>query len=89
MRTLRTVIELRGDEALAIFASPRNALRAAVALQARCAEVRETDPSFPLNVGVGLDAGEIVPVRDGYRGGALNRAARLCSIAAPGEIFAS
>ena len=84
-----TVIELRGDEALAIFASPRNALRAAVALQARCAEVRETDPSFPLNVGVGLDAGEIVPVRDGYRGGALNRAARLCSIAAPGEIFAT
>jgi predicted ATPase/class 3 adenylate cyclase len=84
-----TVIELRGDEVLAIFSSPRNALRAAVALQARCAEAGETESSLPLNVGVGLDAGEIVPVRDGYRGGALNRAARLCSLAQPGEVLAT
>src|SRR5947209_16299621 len=30
-----TLLELRGDEALAVFASPRQALRAAVDLQAR------------------------------------------------------
>ena len=47
------------------------------------------DPTLPLAVGIGLDAGEAVPVDDGYRGGALNLAARLCSLAGPGEVLAS
>jgi class 3 adenylate cyclase/tetratricopeptide (TPR) repeat protein len=78
------VIELQGDEALAVFASARQALRAAVELQARLGE-----ESFPLGVGVGLDAGEAVEVRGGYRGAALNLAARLCSLARAGEVLAS
>jgi hypothetical protein len=40
-------------------------------------------------VGMGLDAGEAVPTEGGYRGGALHMAARLCSIAHPGQILAS
>ncbi|HYZ11047.1 MAG TPA: AAA family ATPase, partial [Actinomycetota bacterium] len=40
-------------------------------------------------MGIGLDAGEAVPVENGYRGGALNLAARLCSLAAPAEVLAS
>ena len=48
-----------------------------------------SDPSLPLPVGIGLDAGEAVPVEDGFRGGALNLAARLCSIAGSREILAS
>jgi predicted ATPase/class 3 adenylate cyclase len=83
------VLELRGDEAMAVFASARNALRGAVALQRAFERVTRDDPSLPLRVGVGLDAGEPVPVRGGYRGGALNLAARLCSIAGAGEILAS
>ena len=47
------------------------------------------DPTLPLAVGIGLDAGEAVRVGDGYRGGALNLAARLCSLAGPGEVLAS
>jgi DNA-binding beta-propeller fold protein YncE len=43
----------------------------------------------PLRVGVGIDAGEAVAVAGGYRGGALNLAARLCSIAGPGEVLVS
>jgi YVTN family beta-propeller protein len=84
-----SVIELRGDEALAVFASPRQAIRAAVDLQRRFADETESDPSLPLPVGIGLDAGEAVPVEGGYRGGALNLAARLCGQAGPGEILAS
>ena len=81
------LIELRGDEALVVFASARQALRAAVEVQRGC---REQNPGLPLGVGIGLDAGEAVPLPDGgYRGGALNLAARLCSIAAPGQILAS
>jgi class 3 adenylate cyclase/sugar lactone lactonase YvrE len=79
------VIELRGDEALAVFSSVRNALRASAELQARFAA--ETD--LPLPVGIGLDAGEAVPVEGGYRGTALNLAARLCGLAGPGEVLAS
>jgi branched-chain amino acid transport system substrate-binding protein len=83
------VIELRGDEALCVFRSARQALRAAVELQTRFRERLDGQPAFPLGIGVGLDSGEAVPIEGGYRGGALNLAARLCSIAAPGQILAS
>ena len=83
------VIELRGDEALAVFSSARQALRAAVALQETFARESEADPELPLTVGIGLDAGEAVPVEGGYRGGALNLGARLCSLAAAGEVLVS
>jgi ABC-type transport system substrate-binding protein/class 3 adenylate cyclase/streptogramin lyase len=78
------LVELRGDEALAVFSSTRQALRAALDLQARYAAA-----DLPRGVGIGLDAGEAVRVGDGYRGSALNLAARLCSLAGAGEILAS
>jgi branched-chain amino acid transport system substrate-binding protein len=83
------VIELRGDEALCVFPSARQALRAAVALQFRFRRRVEDEPAFPLGIGIGLAAGEAVPVEGGYRGGPLNLAARLCSLAGPGQILAS
>ncbi len=83
------VVELRGDEALCVFGSARQALRAAVELQTRFRRRTDEGPAFPLAIGIGLDAGEAVPIEGGYRGGALNTAARLCSIAGPGEILAT
>jgi branched-chain amino acid transport system substrate-binding protein len=83
------VVELRGDEALCVFPSARQALRAAVAMQVRFRDHVDGEPVFPLGVGVGVAAGEAVRVEGGYRGGALNLAARLCSIAAGGQILAS
>jgi adenylate cyclase len=83
------VIELRGDEALCVFPSARQALRAAVELQFRFRERVEGQPVFPLGIGIGLAAGEAVPVEGGYRGAALNLAARLCSLATGGQILAS
>ena len=83
------VIELRGDEALCVFSSARQALRAAVELQVRFRKHVEGQPVFPLGIGIGLAAGEAVPVEGGYRGGALNLAARLCSLATGGQILAS
>jgi YD repeat-containing protein len=84
-----TVVELRGDEVLAVFDSARQAIRAAVELQRRFVDETVADPTLPLPVGIGLDAGEAVAVEGGYRGGALNLAARLCGIAAPAEILTS
>jgi adenylate cyclase len=84
-----TLLELRGDEALCVFSSAREAIRAAVALQARFVNETMAVPELPLTVGIGMDAGEAVAVQGGYRGGALNLAARLCSLARAGEILAS
>lgn len=78
------VVELRGDEALVVFTSTRQALRAATALQERAFQ-----EGGAFVIGIGLDAGEALPVGSGFRGAALNLAARLCSMAAPGEILAS
>lgn len=84
------VVEVRGDEVLAVFASARQGLIAAHRLQARCAEEAAAHPDMPLVVGMGLDVGEAVPIEDGgYRGAALNRAARLCSLAGPGDVLVS
>ena len=83
------LLELRGDEALCVFPSARRAIRAAIQLQRRFLERVDGEPVIPLGVGMGLDAGEAVPTEGGYRGGALNLAARLCSIALPGQILAS
>lgn len=81
------VVELRGDEALVVFASTRQALRAAVDLQVRFGAGDGSDPLPRLPVGIGLDAGEAVEVEGGYRGAALNLAARLCSQARAGEVL--
>ena len=78
------LLELRGDEALVVFVSARKAIRAAIDLQARFVEAE-----LPRGVGIGLDAGEAIPVGTGYRGTALNLAARLCAEAGPGETLAS
>jgi class 3 adenylate cyclase len=83
------VLELRGDEALAVFGSARQALRAAVEVQRRFRERTDGRPAFPLGIGIGLDAGEAVPIAGGYRGTALNMASRLCGAAGPSQILAT
>ena len=45
------------------------------------------DPDLPLLVGVGVDAGPAVPLEGGFRGAAINTAARLCSQAAAGQVL--
>ena len=84
------LLELRGDEALCVFSSARQALRASVEIQRRMrtADDRCAGP-LPLGVGMGMDAGEALPTQGGYRGDALNLAARLCAMAGPGQTLAS
>ncbi|HEX8036273.1 MAG TPA: helix-turn-helix domain-containing protein [Ktedonobacterales bacterium] len=83
------LVEVRGDEVLAVFASARQAVRAAHDLQSRWVDEVHAHPDLPVGIGIGLDLGEAVPVDEGYRGAALNRAARLCSLAQPGEVLVS
>jgi class 3 adenylate cyclase len=82
------VVEIRGDEALAVFASARQAIRCAVALQARFDEEAALDHDLPLRVGIGIDSGEAVALEGGgFRGAALNVAARLCGRAHGGDVI--
>lgn len=84
------LIEVRGDEGLAVFTSARQAIRAAVDLQARFGEETEENSNLPLKVGIGIDSGEAVQLEDGsYRGAALNVAARLCGRAHGGAVIVS
>ncbi len=84
------VVEIRGDEALAVFQSARQAIRAAVDLQAQFDEETAADSELPMRVGIGIDSGEAVALEDGsYRGAALNIAARLCGRAHGGEVLVS
>ena len=59
------MIELRGDEVLAVFDVAAQPIRAALELQSTCAEEVATDPSLPLLVGIGIAAGEAVPSKRG------------------------
>jgi class 3 adenylate cyclase len=82
--------EMRGDEALAVFASARQAIRAAVELQDQLEDQTDSDVQIPCKVGVGIDSGEAVALEDGsFRGAALNIAARLCGRAHGGEVLVS
>ena len=82
--------EMRGDEALAVFASARQAIRAAVEVQEQLEDQTEADFQIPCKVGIGIDSGEAVQLEDGsFRGAALNIAARLCGRAQGGDVLVS
>jgi Adenylate and Guanylate cyclase catalytic domain len=84
------LIEVRGDEALAVFDSARQAIRAAIDLEQAFANETDADSDLPLNVGIGIDSGEAIALEDGsFRGAALNVAARLCAMAHGGEVLVS
>ena len=78
-----------GDEVLADFASARDAVRAAVALQQECGDATLADPGLPLGIGVGIDVGEPADSDVATAGGVLNLAARLCARAQAGQILVS
>jgi class 3 adenylate cyclase len=84
------LVEIRGDEALTVFESARQAIRAAVDLQGQFEAATEADGDLPIKVGIGIDSGEAVQLPDGtFRGAALNVAARLCGRAHGGEVIIS
>jgi serine/threonine-protein kinase len=78
------VQEVRGLEAVAVFASSRQAIRAATELDQSARLVNELG-----GLSIGLDAGEAFSVEGAYRGPALELATGLCEQARPGIVLAS
>ena len=71
------------------FVAPGDAIGAAIELQERYARVTEANPSLPLNVGIGLDAGDAVSSDGGYVSAALTLARRMADLAEPGQVLAT
>lgn len=77
-----TVVKTLGDGAMLAFPTATGAVEASVAIQRA-----STDAGIPVRVGV--HSGEAVHVGDDYLGIAVNKAARVASAAAGGEILLS
>lgn len=74
--------KLVGDGVLAVFTSARQAIEAAL----RCGSAGES-VGLPLHLGV--HAGDVIREENNVYGGAVNIAARIASVSAPGEVLVS
>lgn len=83
------VVKTIGDAIMASFASPENALKAAVGIQQALAERRGQDGDFQLRVRIGLHTGHAIVEDADIYGDAVNVAARIESRAAADQILLS
>jgi len=84
-----TEVKSLGDGLMVTFASPVQAVACAVAMQQAIAEHNRTESDRPLEVRVGLHAGDPVRHEDDLHGTAVVVAKRLCDQAEGGQILAS
>ncbi len=80
-------VKTMGDGFMASFSSATKALECAIAMQRAFAEHNESAEE-PINVRVGLNAGEPIAEDEDLFGTAVNLAARICSQAEAGQILA-
>jgi DNA-binding SARP family transcriptional activator/class 3 adenylate cyclase len=77
-----------GDSTFSVFASPAQAVAAAVAVQ-RAVAVEQWPTALPLRVRAGVHTGDAEPRHGDWYGPAVNRAARLRSLAGGGQTLAT
>jgi class 3 adenylate cyclase len=80
-------IKTEGDSFYLVFQTAGQALRCAIAIMNEAAN--EQRPGGPLPVGIGIHAGEPVPLEGQYVGSAVNIAARLGAVAGASELLIS
>jgi class 3 adenylate cyclase len=80
-------IKTEGDAIHAVFPSASSAVMCGLEIVDAADELNAEEPDRPLNLGVGVHAGEAVETAEGYIGSAVNLAARLCAVALPGEVL--
>ena len=84
-----TEIKHTGDGIMAAFSSSVKAVRAALEIQSALREYREKSPDYPLEVRIGVNAGEPVTEGNDFFGTAVQLAKRICDAAAPNEVLLS
>ena len=80
-------IKTEGDSFYVVFPSASSAVICGLSIVAAAAGQSVSDPSHPIQVGVGVNAGEAVAASEGYVGSAVNIAARVCALAKAGEVL--
>ncbi|MBA2283520.1 MAG: adenylate/guanylate cyclase domain-containing protein [Acidimicrobiia bacterium] len=84
-----TEVKTSGDGFLLTFTSARRAVRFGVDLQEALATYRDGHPDTPLEIRIGVHAGDVERDGDDVVGRNVSLASRLCGAAAPGEVLAS
>jgi class 3 adenylate cyclase len=82
-------VELRGDGFLLAFASPREALLCATAIQKGFADYNGEHPEEPIRVRMGLHRGEAIQDEDKFFGRTVIQAFRIADLAQGGEVLVS
>lgn len=85
-----TILKDTGDGAFIEFPSCSDAVRCGFILQQRvnARNKAQTNDRLSFELHIGIDSGEIIVLPNGdLRGNAANRAARVCSECAPGEVY--
>jgi class 3 adenylate cyclase len=77
----------QGDGSLARFAAPADAVRCAVDIQRQLCAVRDAADGFPLEVRIGIHAGDAMEDDGDIIGRVVNLAARVTGEAEPSEIL--
>jgi class 3 adenylate cyclase len=79
-------IKTEGDSFYVVFPSASSAVQCGLAILDAAAKSTAASGG-PINVGIGVHAGETVETTEGYVGSAVNVAARVCSQAKPGQLL--
>ncbi len=82
-------IKTEGDSFYVVFPSATAAVKCGIALVDAATKASHDQPDLPINVGVGIHAGETAENDEGYVGSAVNVAARLGAAANAGEVLVS
>jgi class 3 adenylate cyclase len=82
-------LALQGDGFLIAFASARQGLLCAIAIQRAFAAYSEAHPEEPIRVRIGLHTGEAIKDADGFFGRTVILASRIADQASAGKILAS
>ena len=82
-------IRTEGDSFYVVFDGASAAIECGLAVVAAAIEASHADSTLPIQVGIGIHAGETVETTEGFVGAAVNTAARICAQAGPNEVFVS
>jgi class 3 adenylate cyclase len=82
-------VRTEGDSFYVVFPSASGAVRCGLAIVEAAGEASREHPDIPIQVGVGVHAGETVETAEGLVGSAVNIAARICGQAKAGEVVVS
>lgn len=82
-------VDRAGDGFMASFSSVSQAVTCAIAIQQELTGYNSSAPSTPIQLRIGLCAGEPVTVGESLFGSVINLTARICAFAQPDQILAA